>query len=162
MFPLITNVKSNDKKSKMACKTKTITLLLLILLLSCSEKKTIEFTNKDFEDKLTNFIDKSNVNYSSENYVLVYIIEKNNKTSLKFYSTPPFECAFFQNSIDYNGKTVLFYSNLSSEKTNTVYKIHGTSKINCEDIVDKREIDLPYQMSYEIKNGKIFRLDEIE
>ncbi len=145
-------------------------LICFIFFFSCKdlEKESLSFINKDFENKLNEFIEKS----EKDDYVLVYITNihdvfdketypDENGVIIQFYETVPFSCSGFYKIISYKKKKIIFYSQTDKLNYDSLVQIKDSLQIDCNDIVvTEQDVDLPYQMIYVYKKEVLYKLGE--
>lgn len=145
-------------------------LICFIFFFSCKdfEKESLSFINKDFENKLNEFIEKS----EKDDYVLVYITNirdvfdketypDENGVIIQFYETVPFSCSGFYKIVSYKRKKIIFYSQTDKLNYDSLVQIKDSLQIDCNDIVvTEQDVDLPYQMMYVYKKEVLYKLGE--
>ncbi len=155
---------------------KVISLVLLIFCIcSCKkeikmkEEDKIDFINKDFEDKLYQFITKSDsLKLKNENkeFILVYLrdiiiesIPQKEECTIIFYSTEPFSCENYMFGTIIKGKKVLFYDESNCLNFNEL--ISFKSKFECSQYFtgEEYEMDLAGDLYYKYENGKLLMRD---
>ena len=155
---------------------KVISLIIFVFCIySCKkeinikETNEINFLNKDFEQKLYNFIEKSDsLKLKNENkeYILVYLrdiliesIPQEEECAIIFYATEPFSCENYQFGTIIREKKVLFYDDSNCIDFNEL--ISFKSEFECSQFFSGKgyDIGLTGDLYYKYEGGKLLMRD---
>ena len=154
---------------------KVISLIIFVFCIySCKkeinikETNKIDFINKDFEQKLYNFIERSDSllpESQNKEYVLVYLrdmliesVPQEEECAIIFYPAEPSTCENYIFGTVIKGKKVLFYDN--SECLDFDKLISFKSEFECSQlfIVEPEDIDSS-RLYYKYEDGKLLMRD---
>ena len=152
---------------------KVISLLLICLLIySCkkeiniNETNKVDFINKDFEQKLYNFIEKSDsLVVNKNNFILVYLqnvkIDEypyDEECAIIFYATEPFSCKKYVFGTVIKGKKVLFYDDSNCLDFDEL--ISFKTDFECSQFFSGEDLDLAGDLYYKYEDGKLLMRDD--
>lgn len=156
---------------------KVISLIIFIFCIySCKkeikikEENKIDFINKDFEQKLYNFMEKSDFllpESQNKEFVLVYLrdiliesIPEEEECAIIFYSIEPFSCENYQFGTIIREKKVLFYDDSNCIDFDEL--ISFKSEFECSQFFSGEgyEIDLTGDLYYKYEDGKLLMRDD--
>ena len=153
---------------------KVISLIIFVFCIySCKkeinikETNEINFLNKDFEQKLYNFIEKSDsLVVNKNNFILVYLqnvkIDEypyDEECAIIFYATEPFSCEKYQFGTIIREKKVLFYDDSNCIDFNEL--ISFKSEFECSQFFSGKgyDIGLTGDLYYKYEGGKLLMRD---
>jgi len=152
---------------------KVISMIFLLVLFSCqkrvNENNEVEFLNKDFDEKLNYFIQRSDslqLKDANNEFILVYLrdmiiesVPQKEECAIIFYATPPFACENYKFGTIIKGKKVLFYDD--SDCLNFNEFINFRSQFDCSDffVGEDHDIDSAIELYFKYENGKLLMRD---